>query len=319
MATSPISRRSLPQKPNAEYLRKEAKRLARGKMMQLAAARHQLAQDYGYRNWAALMTAVEAMAPANGGGCGTNDPQSADSYRTDERVPKVFPLLPLRGLVAFPHASYPIFLGRPNSIKAAAYAYEHSRPILLVTQRDPSPTDPASSDMYEVGTIANVVERLSLPDGTMKSVIEGTGRARVSRFIFNEEFLKAEAAPLEEPTNHGAVLSDIILMTGIFDARPESVTKSVLSAFLRERPKAVSTGKDQPEPFGVAIRADGVAVLADRIASESRIDLASKQALLEIVDPLERIKKLLAYLNYPVPWAEAERKILASHGRRRDG
>jgi ATP-dependent Lon protease len=280
-------------------------------MMQLAAAQQQLAHDYGYRNWAALMTAVQTMASASGSGSGTNDPQSADASRTHEVSRNVFPLLPLRGLVAFPHTAYPIFLGRPKSIKAAEYAHEHNIPILLVTHRDPTPTEPAGSDMYEVGTIATVVERLSLPDGTMKSVIEGTGRARVSRFIFSDEFFKAEAEPIEEPR----LLSTTLFGVTIFDARLESITKSVLSAFLREHLKTVPTGKSQPEAFGVAAtRADGAAVLADRIASESRIDLASKQTLLEILDPLERLQKLLAYLN---PGAEAEQEILTLSAKSR--
>jgi ATP-dependent Lon protease len=193
-------------------------------------------------------------------------------------------MLPLRGLVAFPHVLYPIFLGRPKSIKAAAYASDQHVPVLLVSQRDPGPTDPTSSDMYELGTIAAVVERLSLPDGTMKSVVEGRGRARVSRFIFNEEFFKAEAEPLEEP-----ILSD---------TRLDSVTSSVLSAFLREHLRILSMGKNQSGAFGVAATtADGAAVLADRIASESRIDLASKQSLLEILNPLERLERLLELLN----------------------
>jgi ATP-dependent Lon protease len=132
--------------------------------------------------------------------------------------------------------------------------------------------------------MAAVVERLLLPDGTMKSVVEGAGRARVNRFIFSEDFFKAEAEPIEEPT--------------VSDTRLESVTRALLSAFLRERLKTVSIGKNQPEAFGVAAtRADGAAVLADRIASELRLDLASKQTLLEILDPLERLEKLLAYLN----------------------
>lgn len=284
MATTPISTRSLPQRPSSEYLRKQAKRLARVEAVQLAAAQHQLAHEYGYQNWAALITAVQTLASANGHGSAANEPPSADSARTREDASHVFPLLQLRGLVAFPHASYPIFLGRPKSIRAAEHAYERSSPILLVTQRDPTPTNPASSDMYEVGTIAAVVEKLSLPDGTMKSVIEGLGRARVSRFIFNEEFFNAEAEPLGE--------------TQISDARLESLTGSVISAFLRERLRTVSMGKNQPEAFGVAAtRADGAAVLADTIAIESRIDLASKQALLEILDPLERLERLLAYLN----------------------
>ena len=156
--------------------------------------------------------------------------------------------------------------------------------MLLVTQRDPHPNDPASSDMYEVGTIAAIVERLTLPDGTVQSVVEGLGRARVERFIFNEEFFKAEAEPMEELTPN--------------DTRLESVTNSVLAAFLSERLRVVLSGKNQPGAFGVAAtRADGAAVLADRVASESRIEIASKQALLEIVDPLERLEKLLAYLS----------------------
>jgi ATP-dependent Lon protease len=284
MATTPVSSRSLPLKPNAEYLRKEAKRLARVEAMQLAAAQRRLAHKYGYRNWAELIIAIQAMASPNGGSPGANDPDDAGATRKREGTPNVFPLLPLRGLVAFPHSSYPIFLGRTKSIKAAAYAHEHTIPILLVTQRDQRLNDPSSSDMYEVGTVAAVVEKLSLPDGTMKSVVEGMGRARVHRFIFNEEFYKAEAEPIEEPTTS--------------DTRLESVTGLVLSAFMRERLRTTSTGKNQVEAFGVpATRADGAAALADTIASESRIDLASKQTLLEILDPLERLQRLLAFLN----------------------
>src|SRR5262249_24851987 len=144
--------------------------------------------------------------------------------------------------------------------------------------------DPARYDMYEIGTIAAVVETLSLPDGTMKSVVHGMGRARVSRFIFAEEFFQAEAEPIEERT--------------VSDSRVESLTRSVLSAFLRQRVRAVSEGANHPEAFEVsATTTDGVSVLADRMASESRIELLSKQTLLEILDPFERMEKLLAHLN----------------------
>jgi ATP-dependent Lon protease len=283
MATTPISPRSLPQKPNAEYLHKQAKRIARDDRMRLAAAQRQLAHDYKYPNWTALMTAVQNLASPKGGSSGANDPDDQGTTRRKGTL-NVFPLLPLRGLVAFPHSSYPIFLGRPKSIAAAAYAYDHAIPVLLITQRDQALNDPASSDMYEVGTIAAVVEKLSLPDGTMKSVVEGMGRARVGCFIFNEEFFKAEAEAIEEPTTS--------------DTRLESLTGLVLSAFMRERIRTTSTSKNWPGAFGVAAtRAAGAAVLADTIASESRIDLASKQTLLEILDPLERLQRLLAYLN----------------------
>jgi ATP-dependent Lon protease len=117
----------------------------------------------------------------------------------------------------------------------------------------------------------------------MKSVVEGMGRARVCTFIFAEEFLKAEAEVMEEPA--------------VADTRLESVTRSALSAFLHERVRTVSQGVNKPA-FGVsATTADGVSMLADRMASESRIELASKQELLEILDPLERLERLLVYLN----------------------
>ncbi|HJU09628.1 MAG TPA: LON peptidase substrate-binding domain-containing protein, partial [Candidatus Binataceae bacterium] len=135
MATTPISPKFLPQHPSAEYLRKEAKRFARTNTMQLAAAQRRLAHDYGYRNWAALMIAVQTMASTKGGGSGASN--SGDSGLSPIREPAedVFPLLPLRGLIAFPHVSYPIFLGRPKSIKAAVYAHQHELPVLLVAQR----------------------------------------------------------------------------------------------------------------------------------------------------------------------------------------
>ena len=303
MATTPISPRFLPQKPSGEYLRKQAKRLARAEAIQLAAAQRELAHNYGYRSWAALMTAVQTMASPNGGSSGAKnpaDPDEAGTSRRSEGTLNVFPLFPLRGLVAFPHSSYPIFLGRPKSIKAAAHAYEHNKPVLLVTQRDQGLNDPAGSDMYEVGTIAAVVEKLSLPDGTIKSVVEGMARARVRRFIFNEEFFKAEAEPIEEPTISDHQLENVkkSILSSFMRERVDRRMPEVLSALMRDRLRTISTGKNQPEAFGVAAtRADGAAVLADRIASESRIELASKQTLLEIVDPLERLQKLLAYLN----------------------
>jgi len=284
MATTLISPRCLPQNPSEEYLRKEAKRLARADGLQLGAAQRRLAHEYGYRSWADLMTAVQAMGSPNGAGSGAGSSGVPDSPPTREPASNVFPLLPLRGLVAFPHVSYTIFVGRPMSIKAVAHAKEHDLSILLATQRDSVVTDPTISDIYEVGTIAAVVEALRLPDGAYKIVVEGRRRARLNHLILDEEFFKAEAEGIEEPV--------------VSDTRLESVTRSVLSVLLRGRLRNVSEGVNRPETFAVAATsADGASVLADRIASETRMELASKQELLEILNPLERLEKLLAYLN----------------------
>ena len=199
MATTPISPSSLPQNPSEEYLRKHAKRLARADTMQLAAVQRRLAHEYGYRNWAELMTAVQAMASRSVGDSGANSPAAPGSPPSHESARNIFPLLPLRGLVAFPHVSYPIFVGRPMSIMAVAHAKEQNIPILLVAQRDARVTDLTSSDMHEVGTIAVMVETLRLPDGTLKIVVEGRRRARCSHLILHEEFFKAEAEEIRKP------------------------------------------------------------------------------------------------------------------------
>jgi hypothetical protein len=110
MSPTHSSLKSLPPNPNEEYLRKEAKRLSRNGAMLLSAAQLRLAHDYDYRNWAELMTAVQTMASTERASSG--DPSQIGGLTpTRESEAKVLPLLPLRGLVAFPHVSYPIFVG----------------------------------------------------------------------------------------------------------------------------------------------------------------------------------------------------------------
>jgi ATP-dependent Lon protease len=278
------SPRSLPHKPSAEYLRKQAKRLARDESMRLAAAQRQLAHEYGRRNWAELMIAVQSIASAGGNGDGDVSSRSPDPPPSHESAPKVFPLLPLRGLVAFPHMSYPIFVGRPMSINAAVYAQEHNVPILLAAQKDPVVSDPSSSDMYEIGTIAVIFQTIRMGDGTIKTTLEAKRRARVTRFIFNEDFSKAEAEEIQEPAAS--------------DARLESLVTSVVSEFVRKRVNTLAEVLSKPGALSaLAISAEGASALADRIASELQIELALKQALLELPDPAHRLEKLLTYLK----------------------
>lgn len=283
MATIQTSPRSLPRKPNQEYLHKQAKRLARDGAMQLAAAQLRLSHEYGYRNWAELMTAAQSMARASGG-AGANPSSPPGSPPTRESASNVFPFLPLRGLVAFPHVSYPIFVGRPMSINAVLYAKDRNVPILLAAQKEPRVSDPSSSDMYQIGTLATVSEVIRLPDGTLQSVIEGNTRARVSRFIFDADFSKAETEGIEEPA--------------VSDPRLENLVTSVVSAFVRKRVNTFAEALNQPESMSVAATTrDGASVVADRIASELQMELAEKQALLELLTPADRLEKLLAYLN----------------------
>lgn len=282
MSATLTSTKSLPPNPSAEYLHKQAKRLARDDGMQLAAAQRQLAQEYGYRNWAELMTAVQTIASGSGGESGSSPTQPSGSPRIDESGANVFPFLPLRGLVAFPHVSYPIFVGRPMSIKAVQNAKERNVPILLAAQKDAVMSDPSSSDIYEVGTLGKVTLSMRLPDGTIKTVIETTARARASRFIFDGDFSKANAEEIAEPVH--------------LDPRLENLVPLVISALISKRAKTFGEGK--PEAWSVAATTtDGASVLADRIASELQMQLEWKQALLELLNPADRLERLLAFLN----------------------
>jgi ATP-dependent Lon protease len=379
MSATQTSPRSLPPDPSPEYLRKEAKRLARDSSIQLAAAQRRLAHEYGYRSWAELMTAVQKMASRGGAETGANPSRPSGSPLIRGSGTNVFPLLPLRGLVAFPHVSYPILVGRPMSIKAVQYAKDRQVPIFLATQRDPASMDPSSSDIYQVGTLGRVIELMRFPDGTIKTIIEANGRARANCFIFDTDFSKAEVEEIEE--------------IGTSDARIEELVPLVISAFTRRRAKALGRKKfrrirlgswgleiqvpggervearleplneslsrpidglpisvraltglqiadikyvrelvqrteqdllniknfgrkalgeikeilaemgltlGMPEAWTVAeTNAGNASVLADRIASELPMELAWKQAVLELLNPADRLEKLLAYLNVP--------------------
>jgi ATP-dependent Lon protease len=154
--------------------------------------------------------------------------------------------------------------------------------ILLAAQRDPVTKEPSRFDLYQVGTIGRVSVAMRLPDGTIKAIIETKERARVGRFVFDEDFTKAEAEQIEEP-----VLSD---------PRLENLVPLVISALIAKRAKTF--GEENTVGWSVsATTTDRASVLADRIASELHMDLTGKQALLELLNPADRLEKLLAYLN----------------------
>jgi len=162
MSEAQTPSRSLPPHPNAEYLRKHAKRLARDEAIQLAVVQRRLAHEYGCRTWAELMIEVERRASSIGDG---GDDSSATPPGSDQTAKT-------RGRFSFPgaarprgvpHVSYPIFVGRPTSIKAVLHAKERNVPIVLATQKDMEISNPSSSNMYEVGTIGRMIDVIHPP------------------------------------------------------------------------------------------------------------------------------------------------------------
>lgn len=245
-------RKRLPENPSEENLRKQAKRLAKEEGLQLTAAQRRLAIEYGYQNWAALMEAV------------------ADGF---------VPFLPLRELIAFPHEAYPIYIGRAQSIAAVEAASKGRTPILMVAQRDAMLPRPAAADMYEVGTLGTVDECVRLGDGTIKAIIVGTQRARVSEFVFDQEFYKAKCVAIRESAQHSPEFGALI--RSVVAAIPEG-------RMLLQELRAIQSG--------FAANADP-AFLSDKMVGHLKMPIAEKQALLEMTDPVKRLEKILAHLN----------------------
>src|SRR5580704_10670174 len=116
----------------------------------------------------------------------------------DNAPAQVVPLLPLRELIVFPHEVYPIFVGRQKSIKALEEAENQKKPIPLAAQKDAKVSEPTPDDIYAVGTLGVVVQLLRLPDGTVKALLEGKKRARVVRYVSQDDYFQVEAEEIEE-------------------------------------------------------------------------------------------------------------------------
>jgi ATP-dependent Lon protease len=261
MTTPQGPRKRLPNNPSEENLRKQAKRLAAQENLQLAAAQRRLAIEYGYRNWAELMRAVSS---------------------------RFVPVLPLRELVAFPHEAYPIFVGRQKSLSAID-AVAAGSPILLVAQRDAKVVAPSPADMYEVGTLAVIVERDSLSDDTAKIIVEGRRRARVTRFAFDQQFYKAEVKEVADTERLSVRALGVGLSVSNQAKRERALVRSVYSALgpYLSRSWTAFARTEIEDP----------AVLPYMIARHLTIDLAEQQALLECVNPVERLERVLGYLE----------------------
>src|SRR5216117_1144394 len=115
----------------------------------------------------------------------------------------LYPVLPLRDIVVFPHMIVPLFVGRERSVRALEDVMKDDKQILLVTQKNAAQDDPTPSDIYNVGTVGTVLQLLKLPDGTVKVLVEGGHRAVISRFIDNDSFFVAEASPMQDANGEG--------------------------------------------------------------------------------------------------------------------
>jgi ATP-dependent Lon protease len=210
----------------------------------------------------------------------------------DASADNVVPLFPLRELIVFPHEVYPIFAGRQKSIKALEAAAAKKLPIFLVSQKNHKVEEPTAQDLYAVGTLGVVVQLLPLPDGTVKALLEGKKRARILRYIADEEYFQVEAEEIEESYERTTEL--------------EALMRSVVSTFDNY---ARLNKKIPPEMVTSVAAIDDPGFLADKIVGHLSIKIEDKQALLESTNPAERLEKILGYMRSELEILEVEKRI----------
>ena len=201
-------------------------------------------------------------------------------------------LLPLRDIVIFPHMVIPLFVGRGKSINALEHALKTESPIFLMAQRNSKINDPAIEDLYEVGTVAQIVQMLRLPDGTVKVLVEGQWRARIQEVIQTDPFYWVKAERLQMREVRGSEI--------------EALVRAVKEGFNRYARLNKKLSKDLGATVDQVEDADR---LADTILSHLTIKLEEKQKLLEAVELDERLERLYAVIQSEVEILEIERKI----------
>jgi ATP-dependent Lon protease len=205
------------------------------------------------------------------------------------------PVLPLRDVVVFPHMAIPLFVGREKSIKALSAAMQDDKRILLLAQRTPDADDPAAKDLYEVGTLASILQMLKLPDGTVKVLVEGVSRARVTRLQFDEHYLTAECERL--PDDNGAVTDS---------KEVDALTRSTLAQFEQY---AKLNKKIPAELLPSLTSMDSPGRLADTISAHLNLKLEDKQQVLEIADAAARLEHVMKMLEAEIDVMQIEKKI----------
>ncbi|MBT4385692.1 MAG: endopeptidase La [Betaproteobacteria bacterium] len=200
--------------------------------------------------------------------------------------------MPLRDVVVFPHMVIPLFVGRAKSNKALEVAMEAGKQVMLVAQKTAAKDDPDASDLYEVGSVANILQMLKLPDGTVKVLVEGVNRARLSGVVDEETYLTCETLELASQAGDASKL--------------EGMRRALVTQF--EQYVKVNK-KIPPEVLSSLAGIDEAGRLADTVAAHLPLKIEQKQEILELSDVKARLEHLLALLESELDILQVERRI----------
>ncbi|MEL7282003.1 MAG: endopeptidase La [Pseudomonadota bacterium] len=203
-----------------------------------------------------------------------------------------YPVLPLRDIVVFPHMIVPLFVGRDKSVRALEEVMQDDKQILLSSQVDPGEDDPAADGIYRIGVLANVLQLLKLPDGTVKVLVEGVTRVKILEYLENDDFFEARADYLAEMPGDAATI--------------EALLRTVTDEFARY----AKVKKNIPEEALAAVsESDEPAKLADLVSGHLGIEVGQKQELLETLSVSERLEKVYGLMQGEMSVLQVEKKI----------
>lgn len=210
----------------------------------------------------------------------------------DKREIQELPLLPLRDVVVYPHMVIPLFVGRDKSIRALELAMASNKEVVLAAQRNPDLDEPGTDDLYDIGTVANILQLLKLPDGTVKVLVEGSYRAVLNAVTAEEDYFSAEIEVLEE--------------SKIGEEESEVMLRSAISQF----EKYINLSKKIPAEVLTSLSGiDDPGRLGDTIAAHMNMALEQKQAVLEMVDERERLEHLMGLMESEIDLFQVEKRI----------
>ncbi|RQW77435.1 MAG: endopeptidase La, partial [Geobacter sp.] len=198
------------------------------------------------------------------------------------KIPDILPLLPVRDVVVYPYMILPLFVGREISIAAVDHALSRDRLIFLATQKDVSDEEPAPDAIYSVGTVAMIMRMWKLPDGRVKILVQGLAKGRVSEYVSTKPFYSVRMERISEP----AVVENSLESEALIRTVKEQLVKIIALG------KVIS-----PEVMVIVENMQEPGSLADLIASNIGLKVDEAQGLLEIIDPLERLKRVNDLLN----------------------
>jgi len=209
-----------------------------------------------------------------------------------EPIHETYPVLPLRDVVVFPHIIMPLFVGREKSVSALEAVMQEDQQIVLASQKDPSEDNPTVDTIYDTGVLASVLQLLKLPDGTVKVLVEGQSRIRITEYVDNDDFFEARIEGLKE------IPGD------------KTTTEALLRSVSEEFEKFAKIRKNIPEEALSAVaETNEPAKLADIVAGHLGIEVEQKQELLETLSVSERLEKLYGLMQGEMSVLQVEKKI----------